>query len=85
MSKPLLTYLLSSGVKNLYTVLRSNTAANGVHCLTGPAMKPKKDVDSYFKTPYTRGKQLSVEGEFSQQMMGVKVFKPYKHKESYFQ
>ena len=71
-------------VRNLYTLLKGSGGTEGVYSLVGPAIKPNSMVDSYFKTPYHTRTSLSPEGEFSQQMMGVKAFKPWVKKVSYF-
>jgi len=84
MARRLADYLELMKVTNLYTVLRGSEPAAGVYSVVGPVMKPKAMVDSYFKTPYHARRALSPEGEFSQQMMGVKIYKPYLQKVSYF-
>lgn len=84
MSRRLADYLKLMKVTNLYTVLKVSDTASGVYSVVGPVMKPKVMVDSYFKTPYHARRALSPEGEFSQQMMGVKTYKPFFQKVSYF-
>lgn len=83
--RQLLAYLRVMKVRNLYTIWKSGESTGKVYSTVGPVMKPTSSIDSFFKTPYRPRPSFTPEAEFSQLMMGIKPFKPFIKKESYFQ